>query len=86
MADSDVMEVPHSRDNAPWSECGDPRGPDFGRVFVWPAAGAAQALTYDRRGRRHALTLLDGRPLDAEIVIQGRRFTVTVAKSDEARF
>jgi len=85
MATSGVVDVPHSRDDPPWGECGDIRGKDFGQVFVWAAAGTARALTYDRRSRRHALTILDGRPLAAEIVIQGRRFTVTEARADEAR-
>jgi hypothetical protein len=85
MATSGVVDVPHRRDDPPWGDCGDNRSPDFGQVFVWAALGAARALTYDRRGRRHALTILDGRPLAAEIVIQGRRFTVTEARTDEAR-
>lgn len=51
----------------------------FGSVFAWPAAGRACRLTYDSRGRRHALTLFDARTLGSEIVIQGRRFDVAQA-------
>jgi hypothetical protein len=44
-------------------------------VFAWPAANGAVMLTYDRQGRRHAMTLTHDE-LDAEIVIHGRRFDV----------
>ena len=71
----DAGGVPHCRDDPPWCECGDLKSPDFGRVFVWPAANGAVMLTYDRQGRRHAVTLTHDE-LDAEIVIHGRRFDV----------
>jgi len=48
-------------------------------VFAWPAAGRARKLTYDAKGRRHALTVFDGRVLGPEILIQGRRFDVVHA-------
>ena len=73
---SDALDVPLCRDDPAWGECGDLRSPDFGTVFAWPAAGRARMLTYDRKGRRHALTVFDGRQVRQEIVIQGRRFTV----------
>ncbi len=70
---------PHARTNAPWGCCGDTANPEFGTVFAWPAAGAAVALTYDRAGRHHAITLFDGRGLTHEVVLQGRRFDVAPA-------
>jgi hypothetical protein len=33
-------------------------------------------LSFDRRGRRHALTLFDRSDLGPEIVVHGRRFDV----------
>jgi hypothetical protein len=79
MIPSTGLPPPHARDDAPWSDCGDPRDSDFGTVYSWPAAGAAVALTYDRPGRRHAATLFDRRRLRAEIVLNGRRFSVAPA-------
>ena len=66
----------HSREDPPWSWCGDRRTPDFGSVFAWPAANGAVALSFDRRGHQHALTLFAPALLDAEIAIFGRRFDV----------
>ena len=66
----------HSREDPPWSWCGDPRSPDFGRVFAWPAARGAVALTFDRQGRHHALTLFSPARPGGEIAIFGRRFDV----------
>ena len=76
MSESESATVPHSRDNPPWSQCGDLTGPDAGKVFIWPAAGRGVMLSFDRRGRRHALTLFDRRDLLPEIIVHGRRFTV----------
>jgi hypothetical protein len=78
MAPADAS-LQHSRDDPPWSWCGDRRAADFGRVFAWPAACGAVALTFDRRGRHHALTLFSPARLDAEIAIFGRRFDVVHA-------
>ena len=66
----------HSRDDPPWSWCGDRRAPDFGCVFAWPAARGAVALTFDRRGRHHALTLFAPTRREARIDIFGRRFDI----------
>lgn len=66
----------HSREAPPWSWCGDRRGADFGSVFAWPAARGAVALTFDRRGRHHALTLLPPVRPGPEIAIFDRRFDV----------
>ncbi|HEY3797955.1 MAG TPA: hypothetical protein VGL58_06335 [Caulobacteraceae bacterium] len=71
-----VVNIPLARDNLPWAACGDIRGPDFGAVFAWTLSPSATALTYDRAGRLHALTLLRGQSVGAEIVLQGRRFQV----------
>ena len=69
----------HSREHPPWTWCGDRRAADFGCVFAWPAARGAVALTFDRRGLHHALTLFaPGRP-GAEVVVFGRRFDVVWA-------
>ena len=68
--------VGHSRDDPPWSWCGQRRSSDFGRVFAWPTARGAVALTFDRRGRYHALTLFAPVRPGAEIAIFGRRFDV----------
>jgi hypothetical protein len=62
----------------PWSDCGDLKSADFGRVFAWPAANGALELTFDRKGRRHALTLFDGGQLGTDIVIHGRLFGVVI--------
>jgi len=71
----------HCRADPPWSLCGDPRCPDFGTVFAWPAAGGGAMLTFDRAGRLHALTLFAPAQLDHEIVIFDRRFTVVRART-----
>jgi len=71
-----TSSVPHARDDPPWSDCGDQSAPEFGTVFVRPTAGTCLALTYDRLGRRHAVTLFDRRALASEIVLEGRRFDV----------
>jgi hypothetical protein len=77
--------VRRSREDPPWSWCGDRLSPDFGRVFTWPAARGAIALTFDRRGRHHALTLFGPVRLPAEVAIFGRRFDVVPAAQTEAR-
>ena len=69
-------QLEHCRADPPWSWCGDRRGADFGSVFAWPAARGAVALTFDRRGRHHALTVFAPARLDAQIAIFGRRFDV----------
>lgn len=74
----------HSRDDPPWTWCGDRRSPDFGCVFAWPAARGAVALTFDRRGRHHAATLFAPTRPGAEIAIFGRRFDVVWAAGAEA--
>ena len=66
----------HCRDDPPWTACGDPRSPDFGLVFARRVAGGAVALSFDRAGLRHALTLFDAGALDDQVVIYGRRFGV----------
>jgi hypothetical protein len=72
-----VLEpVAQARQDAPWSDCGDPRDPDFGLVFATPVADIALALTFDRAARRHAATIFDGAAIGPEIVIHGRRFSV----------
>ena len=76
MAAAFTTRPPHARLDPPWSHGGDPQGPDFGAVFANPAANGALALSFDRDGRRHALTLFAGVEPGAEIVIYGRRFTV----------
>jgi hypothetical protein len=73
---ADIAALPHCREAPPWTDCGDPRSPDFGSVFAWPAALGAVTLTYDRAGLRPALVLFDARELGDEIAIYGRRFSV----------
>ena len=73
----------HSRDDPPWVDCGDPRSPDFGLLFAWPAANGAVALTFDRQGRRHALTLFNARDVTPVMVVHGRCFDVVAAASPE---
>ena len=72
---------PYARNDPPWGDCGDPASAEFGAVFCWPARGASVMLTYDRRGRRHAITLFAGVGDGAEIILQGRRFSVAPAPS-----
>jgi hypothetical protein len=69
-------DIPDARHNPPWGACGDVRGPDFGAVFAWRLTPAVTALTYDRAGKLHALTLLRGQAVGDEAVLQGRRFVV----------
>ena len=73
--------APSCRDSPPWGCCGDPRGPDFGTVFIQPAANGGVMLSYDRHGRQHAITLFDARDLGVEIILQGRRFAVARPES-----
>jgi hypothetical protein len=76
MTTFDETLPPHARDAPAWSDCGDPASPDHGAVYAWPAARGALALTFDRRGLRHALTLFRGAAPGREIVLHGRRFDV----------
>jgi hypothetical protein len=73
-----TRHIANAWQDPPWSDCGDLRSADLGYVFAWPVANGALALTFDRDGRRHALTLFDGALLGADIVIYGRRFLVVV--------
>jgi hypothetical protein len=68
--------IADARLDPPWSDCGDCSSADFGCVFARPVASGAVALSFDRAGRRHALTLFDSEPLESDIVIHGRRFSV----------
>jgi len=78
-------EVPlHSRQAPPWTDCGDPAAPDYGAVYAWRAARGALALTFDRRGLRHAVTLFAGVAAGPQIVLHGRRFDVVVGAADGA--
>ena len=76
MTPTDFRTPAHARQSPPWTNCGSPSHPDFGAVFAASVANGALCLTFDRRGRRHALTLFDAADIGAEIVIYGRRFTV----------
>jgi hypothetical protein len=71
-----TRHVADARLDPPWSDCGDLSSPDLGLVFARPVANGALALSFDRAGRRHALTLFDGAQLASDIVIYGRRFSV----------
>jgi len=71
-----IAPPPDARDDPPWGECGNHRSPDFGALFVQSVAGTAVALFYDRARRRHAVTMLRGLSGAAEMVVQGRRFTI----------
>lgn len=68
--------LPLARDNPPWTDCGDPRSPDFGTLFATAGAGNAVVLSFDREGLRHALTLFSRHQLGREIELYGRRFPV----------
>jgi len=76
MPSTDLRTAAHARLDHPWTQCGDPGGADFGAVFATPVANGALALSFDRGGRHHALTLFVGSDAGADIVIYGRRFTV----------
>jgi hypothetical protein len=76
MASARTTYPRHAQFDPPWTRCGDPRGVDFGAVFATPVANGAVALSFDRGGRHHALTLFEGADPGAEIVIYGRRFSV----------
>ena len=68
--------APHCREAPPWTDCGDPAAPDFGSVYVWRGANGAAVFTFDRHGRRHALTLFRRPDPHAAVTIHGRRFDV----------
>jgi len=68
--------APHCREAPPWTDCGDPAAPDFGSVYAWRGANGAAVFTFDRRGRRHALTLFHRPDPGAAVTIHGRRFDV----------
>lgn len=76
MTSTDSRTPAHARLSPPWTDCGDPCRSDFGAVFAAPVANGAVCLTFDRCGRRHALTLFDAAEIGAEIVIYGRRFSI----------
>jgi YD repeat-containing protein len=48
-------------------------------VFAKRVANGALALSFDRRGRRHAVTYFEARDVGPEVVIWGRRFGVVRA-------
>jgi hypothetical protein len=75
---------PYAREDPPWGDSGDLTSPDLGLVFRWPARGRGVMLTYDRRGRRHAVTLFDGVGDAREIVLQGRRFSIAPTRLSDA--
>jgi hypothetical protein len=75
MAVSDLT-IPEARLDLPWSECGDRHDPDFGAVFARRVANGGVALSFDRAGRNHALTLFDVASLSDAALIFGRRFRV----------
>jgi hypothetical protein len=66
----------HCRAAPPWTECGDRTAAVFGSVYDWPGANGAAVFTFDRAGRRHALTLFRRPDPGVEVVIHGRRFDV----------
>jgi hypothetical protein len=70
------LTIPEARLDPPWSECGNRHGPDFGAVFARRVANGGVALSFDRRGRNHALTLFNEASLGDNVVIFGRRFRV----------
>ncbi len=78
-------DVPHCRERPPWCVCGDPGSADFGTLFAWPGTGTARALSFDRQGRRHALTVFGGVELGAEVTLHGRRFDVVAGDPAEWR-
>jgi hypothetical protein len=84
MTTFDDRFAPHSREAPPWTDCGDPASPDYGAVYAWRAARGALALTFDRRGRRHAVTLFSGVCPGPDIVLHGRRFDVIMGAAGEA--
>lgn len=59
-------------------DCGDPRGPDYGRLFLQPAALGATACWFDRAQSRFAMTRRPGAgPRLGEIAhLHGRAFPV----------
>jgi hypothetical protein len=53
-------------------------------VFAWPGAGGAVALSFDREGRHHAMTVFEASEVGDEVVVFGRRFTVVRPTGSEA--
>ncbi len=77
-------DSPHSRGDAPWTHGGDAADADFGTLFARHASGRAVSLSYDRGGRRHALTLFDRRALGSGMVLHGRWFDIARPRDPEA--
>ena len=73
-----TRQIADARQDPPWSDCGDLHSVDLGHVFAAPVANGAVALTFDRLGHRHALTLFDAAQLGPDIMIYGRRFSVVL--------
>jgi hypothetical protein len=73
---ANIRRIAEAWQDPPWSDCGDLGSADLGRVFAWAAANGGLALTFDRAGHRHALTVFDAAKLGADIIIHGRRFSV----------
>jgi hypothetical protein len=76
MAPTITQPIANAWQDPPWSDCGELTSADLGCVFTWPAAKGAVALTFDRAGHHHALTLFEAARLGPAIVIHGRRFSV----------
>lgn len=79
-----------TRADPAWFDCGDPRSPDYGSLFLQPAALGATACWFDRAQHRFAMTRRPGAgPRLGEIAaLHGRAFRVAdwtdASKADPA--
>jgi hypothetical protein len=79
-----------TRADPAWFDCGDPMGPDYGLLFLQPAAFGAVACWFDRAQRRFAMTAAPGAGprLGETARLHGRAFRVAdwtdAAKADPA--
>jgi len=86
MPTSPSANRPVTADDPAWFDCGDPRGPDYGRLFAQPAALGATAYWFDRGQLRFAMSCRGGPRLGEIAQLHGRAFAVAdwtdAAKAD----
>jgi hypothetical protein len=79
---------PVTADDPAWFDCGPIRSPDYGSLFVQPAALGATAYWFDRGQHRFAMSCRAGPRLGEIAQLHGRAFPVAdwtdAAKTDPA--
>lgn len=59
-----------------WFQCGDPKSPDYGAVFVKKTWSDLVVLSFDRADREPAPSVLPGEIVDGWVELHGRLFRV----------